>query len=743
MIKNNSNFIDWLHSHEIDLMSKILVYAKQNNYTKYTSTLLEAWRISIVGLTDSLALLLEEYPDSPPSFAPDDNYDDDPASAFGLLEAKRHRKRGVNFAMFISLFKYYQQSYQDLINEHKTLFDNPSFYSHYVLWFFNRVEIAYSIEWNGRSSENQIHDLAEQNIVMTNEKNLYLTIFDSSSIGMVLVNHDYSLENFNQVASDIIFDYKQASGSYYYSDENIETPDWLVGYCREYIETGTTEFEYRTYVDKQARIYNVQIDKMNDISEKFSGYVLSFAEITDMKLLNIQLNEAQRLSHTGSWNWEVGTDNATWSKEFFRIYGYDSSKKPNVSKIIDKIHPDDKEQHLKELDNSLVKGHFDSEYRILLNSGSNEVRYLHAVGKAIFDDNKKATNLYGTVIDITSKKLMEIEKERNFEETLFALARLVESRDTYTGGHSKRVATYSKIIAEDMGYSEEDCELIYRAGILHDIGKISTPDTILLKPGKLTSYEYKLIQNHVNVGESLLNKISMYGELADIMKYHHERYDGKGYPYGLKGDEIPPLARIMILADAFDAITTKRIYKHRDSLKGALREIKKHSKKQFDPVVVEHALKVLKDIDLDTSIDQEPTNSIERERFAYFYIDQLTHLHNKDYLELVMESINSKKFSYSCAYMFYLHEFSNFNNKYGWDSGNELLKKFAEELTFLFPSELLFRIHGDDFLVICSEEVDFPDDFQFTSLKKTDVNISHKYLSLLQDNPVDIMGLYN
>jgi len=146
------------------LVERVFQYAKDYGYTKYPSTLLEPWRISIAGLTDSLELLMRDHP-LPPALGPDDSYREDPASAFGLLEAQRHRSYGANFAMFISLFKYYAQSYHDLIDENTHRFENSKFYTQYISVFFDRVEIAYSIEWHGRSAKNQIHEL-EANVTL-------------------------------------------------------------------------------------------------------------------------------------------------------------------------------------------------------------------------------------------------------------------------------------------------------------------------------------------------------------------------------------------------------------------------------------------------------------------------------------------------------------------------------------------------------------------------------------------------
>lgn len=146
--------------------------------------------------------------------------------------------------------------------------------------------------------------------------------------------------------------------------------------------------------------------------------------------------------------------------------------------------------------------------------------------------------------------LMDIQKN-NYDKTLYLIVDMIEQRDTYTAGHSKRVALYCKMIAKEMDYSEEDCELIYQAGILHDVGKIATPDAVLLNPKSLNNIEYKLIQEHVEVSYKLLKEVPMFKPFAEVVYSHHERYDGKGYPRGLKDDDILPLSRIMIVADAF------------------------------------------------------------------------------------------------------------------------------------------------------------------------------------------------
>lgn len=138
-------------------------------------------------------------------------------------------------------------------------------------------------------------------------------------------------------------------------------------------------------------------------------------------------------------------------------------------------------------------------------------------------------------LKIAQKQELEEEKVRNYEKTLFSLIKMIERRDSYTAGHSQRVAEYSKLIAKEMGLSEEEQSLIYKAGILHDVGKVATPDAILLKPGKLDDLERELIKEHVNVGVEMLQEIPMFYEIAKIIASHHERFDGSGYPKALRG----------------------------------------------------------------------------------------------------------------------------------------------------------------------------------------------------------------
>lgn len=169
-----------------------------------------------------------------------------------------------------------------------------------------------------------------------------------------------------------------------------------------------------------------------------------------------------------------------------------------------------------------------------------------------------------------------------------SFSKLLDLRDPYTAQHSENVAKYAKIIAKKMGLTEKSCHLIYMGGLLHDIGKITIPEKILNKPSKLTEDEYAFIKNHPSIGYSTLKELTSLDKgVLDVILYHHERYDGFGYPSGLKADEIPLYARITAVADAFDALTSKRIYRDKIDLDLVLDELKIGKGRQFDPVIIE------------------------------------------------------------------------------------------------------------------------------------------------------------
>ncbi len=175
----------------------------------------------------------------------------------------------------------------------------------------------------------------------------------------------------------------------------------------------------------------------------------------------------------------------------------------------------------------------------------------------------------------------------NLHATLRALVRTLEAKDPYTRLHSERVTKWALGIAEEMGCAQEKLDTLAFAGHLHDIGKIGIRDQILMKPGRLTEEEYEIIKTHPVIGAEIVGHLGLLNEETAIIRHHHERWDGKGYPDGLKGEEIPDLSRILAVADTYDAITSRRPYRDARQADFAREEICNNAGTQFDPAVVE------------------------------------------------------------------------------------------------------------------------------------------------------------
>ena len=186
-------------------------------------------------------------------------------------------------------------------------------------------------------------------------------------------------------------------------------------------------------------------------------------------------------------------------------------------------------------------------------------------------------------------------------ETILSIARTVDAKDTNTSKHSFRVSEYSVAIARKLGYSEEKCENLRQMALLHDIGKIGIPDAILNKPGKLTDKEYEIMKSHVIKGGEILKDFTMIDSVDVGALYHHEKYDGTGYCQGLKGEEIPLDARIIGIADAFDAMTANRVYRNQLDIDVVIAELKRFSGIQFDPALVDILLSLIEDGTIDVT----------------------------------------------------------------------------------------------------------------------------------------------
>ncbi len=222
-------------------------------------------------------------------------------------------------------------------------------------------------------------------------------------------------------------------------------------------------------------------------------------------------------------------------------------------------------------------------------------------------------DLNDTVTKAKAREIQILKDEQKkmgelFEQTATALANAIDAKDKYTHGHSMRVAEYSQRIARFAGRDEKFCSEVYFAGLLHDVGKIGVRVDIINKDGKLTDEEYAEIKKHPTIGKQILSSISRSPYLSIGANYHHERYDGRGYPDGLKGDDIPEIARIIAVADAYDAMTSKRSYRDPIPQHKVREEIVKGMGYQFDPVFAKIMLHL---IDVDTEYQMKEREQVQ------------------------------------------------------------------------------------------------------------------------------------
>ncbi|MBQ7542528.1 MAG: HD domain-containing protein [Clostridia bacterium] len=209
----------------------------------------------------------------------------------------------------------------------------------------------------------------------------------------------------------------------------------------------------------------------------------------------------------------------------------------------------------------------------------------------LFDTNHRLAQAQKREVEFLKQERAHTQKL--FVETAIALVDAIDAKDAYTHGHSARVAAYAKEIASLSSKSEEECERVYYAALLHDVGKIGIPDHIINKDGVLTPQEYEIIKSHTTIGSQILSEIKDSPYLSVAAKYHHERYDGSGYPEGLAGEEIPELARIISVADAYDAMTSNRSYRKQLSQEEVHDELVRCAGTQFDPEYVRIMLSLI------------------------------------------------------------------------------------------------------------------------------------------------------
>ena len=311
--------------------------------------------------------------------------------------------------------------------------------------------------------------------------------------------------------------------------------------------------------------------------------------------------------------------------------------------------------------------------------------------------------------------------------SIMAIANTIDVKDAYTSGHSFRVARCSEAIARKLGWSEEEVQNIHYIALLHDIGKIGIPDAILNKPSKLSEEEFSIIKKHPVIGNEILKDIHMIDHVAEGALYHHERYDGTGYPFGLKGEDIPICARIVGIADSYDAMTSNRVYRPRLKDEEVIAEFEHNSGSQFDPKLAEMFVEMLKSGfsvpygNAETLDDEEMADEIVDgsnkllNKFLEEYAqelkrnamkDALTGLYNRSYAENRITRLLKTGHS-GAMLMIDLDNFKYINDTYGHIAGDRALKRFAEVLTKNTDrQDVVCRIGGDEFIIFYTDKIE-------------------------------------
>lgn len=308
---------------------------------------------------------------------------------------------------------------------------------------------------------------------------------------------------------------------------------------------------------------------------------------------------------------------------------------------------------------------------------------------------------------------LEIEKKENKKITLQmmeSLSTTIEAKDEYTRGHSRRVAQYAALIAKNMGWTNEEIQSLKNCAYLHDIGKIGIPDQILNKPGKLTNEEFNLIKQHTIIGQDIVKDVTIIPHLDEVTRSHHEHYDGSGYPDGLKGNEIPIQARIIAIADSYDAMNSRRIYRNALSFEQIKEQIKQKSGTQFDPEIAEIFLKLMDNkslLNLELENTQSHENTIDK-----FISDVVSTIQdqegtkNYDYLTgLPLRNVGQKMIASSmqktngCLIFLDMDNLKKINDVYGHKAGDRALKSLGKLLLDIPLDKITCRMGGDEFLL--------------------------------------------
>lgn len=431
--------------------------------------------------------------------------------------------------------------------------------------------------------------------------NTIAKLYDHLPFGILLTSKDNKILYFNRAFEKL---------THYSSEQLLDKP------IDHILQSNQLLTEDHQLIDIEL---NVSLVELKNIS--FKCYAISITSEdklrNDLQTEVERMNEAKKLAKFGHWELDLRSNDLYWSDEVYQMFDVDKNKfAPTYDAFLKNIHPDD----VKMVDNAYInsiKDHTEYEinHRIIIND---DILYYKEKGKSFYENNVPVRSI-GLVQDITElvKKDMEVKaKEEELLKTKSAiinsLSGITDMRDHETGKHIQRTQIYVKLIAEylrdtgDQRFDDEFISLLVQVSSLHDIGKVGIPDSILLKPGKLTQEEFEIMKTHTTIGYNVIEETKISSGLINslylnttqkIILHHHERWDGTGYPNGLNGHQISIEGRIMSLVDVYDALRSKRVYKEAYAHEKALEIIAAESGKQFDPKLIEIFLKIEKDFE--------------------------------------------------------------------------------------------------------------------------------------------------
>ena len=331
-------------------------------------------------------------------------------------------------------------------------------------------------------------------------------------------------------------------------------------------------------------------------------------------------------------------------------------------------------------------------------------------------------NLVKTIHDIQemerSRQKIEMDERRNQMEAISlqmmqTLSTTIEAKDEYTRGHSHRVAEYAALIAEELGWDIKEIRNLRNAAHLYDIGRIGIPDSILNKPTRLTEEEYAVIKEHTTIGAEILKNITLIDHVKEVARSHHERYDGKGYPDGLKGEEIPLYARIIAIADSYDAMKSRKIYRNPLADEIIYNEILQSRGKQFDPDIADVFLKLLDENRVAIDEDGDSDTEFEFERFITSVMSTMKRQEESEGFDFLTglpmrnrgEKLAAQFMQQDNGYLVFLDmdNLKKTNDIYGHMAGDRALKLLGSLLMEHAQHSVVCRLGGDEFLMFVSE----------------------------------------